>query len=337
MEPGGTMVVRGSGADVGGTSDAFHYVYQPMTGDGVVVTRIAAIASPPTDASEKAGLMIRDGLAASAANAFLFTTPTSAGGYGWTARSMAGSAATTTPSASGCGGGAVPFWTKLVRSGNDFSGYCSADGVTWIPVASSSIAMPASVLVGLAVTSHNNAAGVLGAATFDSVSLGPAPVSTPYSGAPFSVGATQAHWYRVEGEFYDKGAQGVAYWDTTAGNAGGALRTDDVDIEAYCGSGCYDVFQIAPGEWSKYSINAVAGTYMLQLGVSSNGVSHMHINDTDGSNLTGSLTVASTGAISTFQTQSQSVTFPLSSGGHTLQIVFDDGSMDLNWIQLERQ
>jgi hypothetical protein len=152
-----------------------------------------------------------------------------------------------------------------------------------------------------------------------------------------AIGATQGHWYRIEGENYDLGGNGIAYWDTTAGNAGGAYRTDDVDLESYCGSGCYDVFDTVPGEWLKYTVNATAGTYMIQLGVSSNGTSHAHVNDEGGTNLTGPLTLASTGSLSTYQTESPTVTFPLTAGTHTLQIVFDDGSIDLNWFQLQRQ
>ena len=36
---------------------------------------------------------------------------------------------------------------------------------------------------------------------------------------------------RIEAEDYDLGGEGVAYHDTTPGNAGGAYRADDVDIE----------------------------------------------------------------------------------------------------------
>jgi hypothetical protein len=197
--------------------------------------------------------------------------------------------------------------------------------------------MPATIQIGLAMTSNNNAAGVLGTATFDSVSLVPAGTSTPYKGAPQVIGATQGHWDRIEAENYDLGGNGIAYWDTTPGNAGGVYRNDDVDIEQNCGNNCYDVFDIVPGEWLKETVNATAGTYALQLGVSSNGVSHMHINDESGANVTGSLSVASTGGLSVFQVQSTTATFPLTAGTHTLQIVFDDGSMDLNWIEVQRQ
>lgn len=56
---------------------------------------------------------------------------------------------------------------RLTRVGNVFTAYRSPDGVTWTSLGSETIAMAATIQVGLAVTSHNNA--VLGSATFDNV------------------------------------------------------------------------------------------------------------------------------------------------------------------------
>ena len=62
----------------------------------------------------------------------------------------------------------APYWVRLVRSGNTFTGYSSADGVTWTQVGSINLTMASSATAGLAVTAHNNS--VLNTATFDSVS-----------------------------------------------------------------------------------------------------------------------------------------------------------------------
>jgi probable HAF family extracellular repeat protein len=43
----GTFTLHGSGADIGGTADAFHFVYQILSGDGEVVTRVSTLE--PTD------------------------------------------------------------------------------------------------------------------------------------------------------------------------------------------------------------------------------------------------------------------------------------------------
>ena len=49
--------VAGSGADITGSADAFEFVYQALTGDGMVVARVASV--PNVDPWSKAGLMSR--------------------------------------------------------------------------------------------------------------------------------------------------------------------------------------------------------------------------------------------------------------------------------------
>src|SRR5215472_7990460 len=45
----------------------------------------------------------------------------------------------------------APFWVRLVRQGNLFTGFVSLDGQNWgTPVGSDTIAMPQAMLVGLA-------------------------------------------------------------------------------------------------------------------------------------------------------------------------------------------
>ena len=39
----GTYTVCGSGADIWGTADEFQFVYQPVTGDGEIITRVNSI------------------------------------------------------------------------------------------------------------------------------------------------------------------------------------------------------------------------------------------------------------------------------------------------------
>ena len=68
--------------------------------------------------------------------------------------------------------GTVPLYLRIVRSTNTFSAYTSPDNVTWTLIPGSSqtiLAMPTTTLAGMVVTSHN--AGLLGSATFDTVSL----------------------------------------------------------------------------------------------------------------------------------------------------------------------
>jgi hypothetical protein len=157
----GTYVVTGSGADVGGTADAFHFVQQPVQGDFAIVARVATVGA---SARAKAGVMIREGLDADARNAFLAVTPSS-GIVFQTRLDPAADTDVTTDN-----GFTAPYWLMLTRRLGMFTAFRSDDGVTWVQVGEPvAIAMPDDVLVGLAVTSGNNA--VLNASTFDNVAV----------------------------------------------------------------------------------------------------------------------------------------------------------------------
>ncbi len=166
----GTLTVKASGADIWSTSDQFNFAYQTLSGDGSIIARVVSIQN--TDPWAKAGVMLRDTLAADSVQAMTILTPIN--GVRFQRRVLKGyqSAGSTGPSVS------APYWVKLVRSGDTFTGYSSPDGVTWTLVGSDTIIMSASVYVGLAVTSHNNT--VLCTAVFDNVTIGPAgPTPTP--------------------------------------------------------------------------------------------------------------------------------------------------------------
>ena len=61
------IVVRGAGADIWGSADAFHYAYKALNGDGEIVARVVSVTN--VDVWTKVGVMIRDGLTAGAAHA----------------------------------------------------------------------------------------------------------------------------------------------------------------------------------------------------------------------------------------------------------------------------
>jgi regulation of enolase protein 1 (concanavalin A-like superfamily) len=158
---GSTFTVRGAGADVWGSADAFRYVWQPLHGDGDVVARVATVEN--VAAWVKAGVMIRERLTADSAQAFMLV---SAGkGLSFQRRVAMGGLST---SSSG-GSGTAPVWVKLERRANVITAYQSADGVTWSVVGSDTFTMPSDVLVGLAVSSHDTTR--LATATFDGVAV----------------------------------------------------------------------------------------------------------------------------------------------------------------------
>ena len=116
----------------------------------------------PVNEWTKAGVMIRASGAANAANAFVAFT----GSHGnmLQTRATAG-AATTSPQQNGSPNGAGE-WLKLVRTGDTFTGYHSRDDrATWVLLGSATIAMPASVQVGVVLSAHDPAASATAALT----------------------------------------------------------------------------------------------------------------------------------------------------------------------------
>ncbi len=161
----GTFTVKASGADIWGTADAFHYVYQPWTGDGSIVARVASVTE--ANAWSKAGVMFRATLNANATHAFMLVS--AAKGVAFQRRDTTGgdSINTADPSAS------PPRWIRLDRSGNMFTGYESSDGTSWTLVGIDPISMPQTIYIGLAVTSHDNTRLTTG--TFSNVSISNTP------------------------------------------------------------------------------------------------------------------------------------------------------------------
>jgi hypothetical protein len=64
---GGTITVVSTGQGVGGTADGMEFVYQPLSGNGTIVARVASVQ--PIPSSAVAGVMIRETLDPSATNA----------------------------------------------------------------------------------------------------------------------------------------------------------------------------------------------------------------------------------------------------------------------------
>ena len=139
---------------------------------------------------------------------------------------------------------------------------------------------------------------------------------SPYGGTPAVIPGT------VEAENYDLGGEGVAYHDTDAGNNGGAYRKDDVDIGA-ASEGGYTLGWMNKNEWLEYTVNIKsAGAYHLNVRLASpasGGKFHIEV---DGVDVTGPLTVSSTGGWSNWGSVTKSdVNLP--AGQHVLRFVLD--------------
>ncbi len=164
----GSLIVNGSGADIWNSADAFHFAYQQQSSDIDIIARVTG--ELPTDPWAKAGVMIRQSLAANSAWASMIITPGK--GALFQRRLTTGTSALGVTSLSA----KAPAWVRLTRVGNVFTGYLSTDGSNWMIAGSDTLSLPAGVYVGLCVCAHN--ASLLNSATFDSISITAKPAST---------------------------------------------------------------------------------------------------------------------------------------------------------------
>jgi hypothetical protein len=156
----GTFTLAGSGADIGGVSDEFHYVYQSLSGDGEIIARVVSLQN--TNTAAKAGVMIRESLAANSTHASVFATPSS--GILFQRRTTTGGTSVNTTAT-----GTAPSWLRMKRVGSSLTAFNSADGITWAVIGSVTITMSNTVQIGLAISSR--ADGTLTSASFNNVSV----------------------------------------------------------------------------------------------------------------------------------------------------------------------
>jgi len=175
----GVFTVSGSGSDIWSSSDSFNYASESLSGSVTITARVASQQN--TSSWAKSGVMIRETTAANASYVFVFVT--SSNGVNMQYRNGTGTSAVQLARQTGH---VAPYWVRLVRSGSTFTGYSSADGVTWMQVGTISVSMATNALEGLAVTAHNDT--MLNTSTFDNVSVtaltGPTTVYQINSGGP---------------------------------------------------------------------------------------------------------------------------------------------------------
>jgi outer membrane protein assembly factor BamB len=165
----GTWTVSGGGSDIWGTADQFHYVWQSLSADGSLTTRVTSQTN--TSSWAKAGVMLRASADPGAPFYDLVATPSNGVSIQYRA-----AASTSAQQAANVASFTIPVYIRVARTGTTFSAYTSSDGVSWTPVPNSTVVIPAlggALLAGMAVTAHNN--GVLSTATFDSVALSTCP------------------------------------------------------------------------------------------------------------------------------------------------------------------
>jgi len=185
----GQFTITGSGADIWGTADAFQFVYVnvPVSTNCDIRARVVSVQN--TSGNAKAGVMIREALAAGARQATADVEPTA--GLEFLYRTSTNGA---TSSATASGG--APNWVRMTRTNNTFRAYWSPDGSSWTQIGSpTNINMGVSAYVGLVVCAHDNTK--INTSVFDNVSASfltanTVPTLAPIANQTVNVGQTVA-------------------------------------------------------------------------------------------------------------------------------------------------
>ena len=198
----GTYTV--TGGYLNPTTDGFQFANAAFTGNATLVAQVTNINGTATPAS--AGVIFRDTTGNLSAYAGVVLGPGNQVTF-YIAPATGGPSQTTTVS------GVQAQWVEIVRNGNTFSGYYSADGVTWTQVGPSvTYAGPSTILGGLVVSSLN--ASDLSTATFANVALAVPAIATPAAASPNPVTGTSTS-LSVLGA-YAGGESNLTYtWSTT--------------------------------------------------------------------------------------------------------------------------
>ena len=233
---GGTWTLRGAGADIWGTADAFQFAYQQLDGDWEIEARVVTVEN--VNAWTKAGVMVRQSLHAGAAHGAMMVTPGKGLAYQYRAQNGG-----LTSNISG-GTGVAPYWVKLTRQGTKVSAYRKAPTASaWTHVGDATIALGSTMHVGLFVSSHD-AAG-LATAVFDNVTLRRADLAPP---PPTGPGEDVVMWAAD--------ASVVSGWTLTAdASAAGGQRLQN----ANAGAAKVVTAAAAPTQFFELSFHALAG------------------------------------------------------------------------------
>jgi lysophospholipase L1-like esterase len=153
-----------------------------------------------------------------------------------------------------------------------------------------------------------------------------AQANAPFGGTPAAIPGT------VMAENYDTGGQGVGYNITSVNGTDDAYRSDGVDLEtATAPATGNDLGWTATGQWFKYTVNvATAGTYAVSFLVAGDVAvaDALHLSNSAGTNLTGSVAVPSTGGWQDWTTVTATVTLP--AGIQTLTLNEDNAGWNID-------
>ena len=154
----GVYRVSGSGTNLAGNVDAFHYLFRPLNSNAQLIAHLVSVDTPQASA----GIMFRSSVAGNATHATLSLAAD--GTLQWRRRLADGSE--TVSSAYANPGSAA--WVRLVREDSSLHAYTSENGTNWPVLAEETIDLGSKAVMGFATTASDD--GVTATAAFDSVS-----------------------------------------------------------------------------------------------------------------------------------------------------------------------
>jgi len=163
--------MEGEGSGISALTDHFQFAYTPMKGDGVITARIV---QPLSSQWSTPGVMMRENLDSGSRHASVLLLPHWSGAL--VARSMemadtaiAGQTKIGEPYVVARDRLMAPYWVRLTRCGDLFTGYISSDGMDWMKLESVAIPMSDTIYVGLPACSQLNK--VTTTVTYDNVAV----------------------------------------------------------------------------------------------------------------------------------------------------------------------
>jgi hypothetical protein len=137
----------------------------------------------------------------------------------------------------------------------------------------------------------------------------------------------------IQAEDFDTCGEGVAYYDTTPGNEGGAYRTGEpVDIEYTAAIGSHNIGWIRPGEWLIYTVEvANAGTYAVSFNAANPDPSSKAIEIWLDGVRVATASIGSTGSFGTFRRFTVPVSLP--AGEHQIRLAFPGQRLNLDYVE----
>jgi len=181
---GQQFTVEGGGMMADSLNDQLNFAYQPLNGDGTITVRyVPQISSQFTSF----GLSMREELTGNTAQVSLIISPTATRQIetpGWYVKLFSRDVAGNKVNAVAGNSLTLPFvdhgrltgycWLRLQRKGNEFTGYYSVDGESWIKTGSTVGPLKKQLYVGLPVSS--GVSSITTTVVYDHISVNDKPV-----------------------------------------------------------------------------------------------------------------------------------------------------------------